>query len=267
MTNGDHFDDDLEYSDDDNCPDEKSESETGSESDECISETDINIEDVSMNFDDLKLDEQPGESDEQLLKRVHLMLSKTRNLVKLTRSSNNILKYLRKKQIESKINFQLMKDFKIRWNFTYLFLMRLLKYKDIIIEMSSKTHSIPGITTSITNNIKKLSLKDEEWTLILAMTEVLSPFYEATKMLSGRTYQTLSISYLIMNGLNHFLDYVDLEDEDPDLDDEYKNLKTSEYYTMCNQFKSIVSKSFCKYVSKHISEEQADSTLVSLILL
>ena len=58
------------------------------------------------------------------------LLTKARSLQKLTRNTNNIL------QIESNIRVEFIKDFKIRWNYTYKFLDHMLQYKSILFDLT-----------------------------------------------------------------------------------------------------------------------------------
>ena len=231
----------------------------------------FNISNVSI--DEMSIDEKINNesakiTEDELLFNISAMLKRARVLVVMTRNSSNILNFIRCKQNDNMINFQLLKDFKIRWNYTYLFLDRVSKYKDIILELTGNPTVIPGIQPSQVTKLKRLSFSDFEWTLINALIEVLAPFYYATKMLSGRTYQTQSISYAVLNGLKSYLNTKmsdDNDDVNSDVEEASKstNINMDEFYNICNILKGILLKNFDHYKAKHISTAQNEAILVN----
>jgi hypothetical protein len=82
---------------------------------------------------------------------------------------------------------------------------RLEKFKSIVNIITKKPESIPGITNSQKTSIASLKLSNSEWNLVESLICVLAPFYKATKMLSGRKYPTLALSFVIKKILHAFL--------------------------------------------------------------
>ena len=218
------FDDDVEHQNDGESPDlitdSESEDDSGDDSAEDFNKSDISIEETN-----LEKISTLGSTDDEILNNIGCTLKRVRNLVKMTRNSSNILNYMRVKQNDAQINYQFLKDFKIRWNYTYLFLERVLKNQHIISELTKNPSNIAGLSVSQINSLKRLHLTQSEWQMIMSLIEVLGPFYYATKMLSGRYYQTQSISYVVINGLKSYLlnecnENEDNEDDDIDIDNQ-----------------------------------------------
>ena len=65
--------------------------------------------------------------------------------------------------------------------------------------------SLPGVTKTQIEKLNDSKIIGNEWTLIQALRRVLERFYEATKMLSGQKYPTLSLAYAIIFSLMHYL--------------------------------------------------------------
>ncbi len=139
------YDDDVEYEDDeDYCPaeyDDDDDSEVDSESDDDfnILEDFDNYENTSLDEDDFKFDENtlPTEpTEDETLSLLYNLLIKARSLQKLARNTNNVLRFMRSRQIQSKIRVEFIKDFRIRWNYTYKFLLHMLQYKSILFDLT-----------------------------------------------------------------------------------------------------------------------------------
>ena len=204
-----------------------------------------------------------GLLDEHLM-RINRLLRKARCLVSIIKNSSNNLRFVRAKRREANLNIEIIKDFKIRWNYTNLFVIRLLKYQKIINEVTSNPNSIIGFTAKRMSKLKSLNITEHEWSSLLALTDALNPFYMATKILSGKTYQTLSKSWVLLNGIRSFLSVVECEPEEEDsFEHEYQNLKTENYYCTLNRLKALLSESLEFYLHKHVSVDQREATLVT----
>ena len=138
------YDDDVEYEvDEDYCPNEYDDSDSEIESE---SEEDFNNEEDFDNYENTSLDEEDftfddnlltaGPTEDEALSLLSNLLTKARSLQKLTRNTNNILRFMRHRQIESNIRVEFIKDFKIRWNYTYKFLDHMLQYKSILFDLT-----------------------------------------------------------------------------------------------------------------------------------
>lgn len=225
-----------------------------------------NSKDIISSFDGLEIERQPTVS-ESILTSTSMLLKKCRAIVRIVRGSSNVLQFVRHKAEAEAISAELIKDFKIRWNFTLLFLLRFNSHKLIVNEITGNPAVIPGITTAQQKCLKKLDITDDEWVLIRSLIEILTPFSDATRMLSGTTYQTLSIKHFIATSLKSFHELnTSPEDLDDYNDDDSEN--TGELFaTNCNLLKSLLLKSFEKYTKKHISDEQTKAALVSFFEL
>jgi hypothetical protein len=76
------------------------------------------------------------------------------------------------------------------------------------------THSHDPFTAKQMTKLKNLGISEMQWTIILASTESLNPFYLSTKILSGKKYQTMSKAYVILTAIRSFLSL-----KETDLDD------------------------------------------------
>jgi hypothetical protein len=139
------FDDDVEYEDDsDYCPDESTDNDSeeydSADNSEVIDE-EYCADSTSLNdstFDALENQYIEILSEDESLLCVRQLLTKARSLQKLTRNTSCILRFMRKKKIEHKLKVEFIKDFQIRWNYTYKFLVHMVKYKSILLEVTSK---------------------------------------------------------------------------------------------------------------------------------
>ena len=137
---------------------------------------------------------------------------------------------------------------------------RFIEFRKIIDEITAYQANMTLSSQQI-NKIKNLSHSEHDWMTIFSLVEVLLPFYQATKMLSGTQYQTAAYGPIILKSLLTFLSSEssseDLEETNSDI------LNADRYYQQVNLMKSILLESFETYVKKHISEEQSDSFLIA----
>jgi hypothetical protein len=137
-------------------------------------------------------------------------LKKTRCLVRMVRKSGIVSGFVTKriKALETNPGVNFILDFHVRWNSTYLMLKRLKKLKCIADEITNNTDAIFGLKAKQRTKLESLHLSNEEWIICDILLNILHPFFEATKMLSGRNYPTLAISFLIQKHLSCFLSNV-----------------------------------------------------------
>ena len=109
--------------------------------------------------------------------------------------------------------------------------------------MTANPSVVPAITSKQTGKLKKLIITDYEWSMLLALTDVLNPFDMATKILSGKEYQTLSKSWVLLDGLRDFLNSSSNNQETDDFEHEYQHLKTDNYYATRRCLKVLLSDS------------------------
>jgi uncharacterized protein with von Willebrand factor type A (vWA) domain len=103
----------------------------------------------------------------------------------------------RLEQVQRKLGYtdimRCIQDVSTRWNSTYYAWDRLFFLKDAITQL--QTDLITSADREIKkdgNRLKRFLLSDEEWELLNQLIDLLLPFEEATRVLSGNTYVTLS---------------------------------------------------------------------------
>lgn len=95
---------------------------------------------------------------------------------------------------------------KIRWNSSFYMINRFINYQDVINEITLNPRIISSkISQSLIHRLKTSNFSQDEWVILTAVRNVLSSFEQACQIISGRRYQTLSIGYLILVGLEHGL--------------------------------------------------------------
>jgi hypothetical protein len=278
-----------EYDDEDDDDSDKENHGLGIGNEFCIDSLDVSNRDhTQFEF----VFEEP-----EFLGEVSKLMRKIRTLIKTVKNSTNILRFVRQKQKLLGLTFQLIQDFKIRyengilivktslkftvlscinrWNYSYICLSRLLEYYAIVCEVTStvKNADIPGLLSGQIAKLKSFFLHSHEWQLIQALVEVLAPFYTATKCLSVRTRQTFGDGYLILDQLKNFLetpssfeDSIESDLEEAATESSWKHelnaLKTDEYYKIVNYLKALLLKAFNLYTGRHISKEMNDALKV-----
>ncbi|CAF4445859.1 unnamed protein product, partial [Didymodactylos carnosus] len=98
-----------------------------------------------------------------------------------------------------------VRDFHVRWNSTYLMLTRLLAVQQIINDITYTPQPRTGLTAKHIKKLKSLANNHLDWELLQSLATALTPFYLATRCLSGRQYPTLTLSYWVTQNLHLFL--------------------------------------------------------------
>ena len=178
------------------------------------------------------------------------MINKSSNLTSFVRNE------IKRKQIaldaataaanEEKIKINdLVNDFYIRWSSTYIMLRRLLMVQSIINNITHSPHADIGLTAKQVKKLRSLRNNHFEWELLQSLSNVLAPFYLATKCLSGRKYTTLSLSYWVSQNLSIYL-----TTETPNA-------------MLENGLKSLLFNKFNLYFNTKMTNEQKCAKLVS----
>ena len=81
----------------------------------------------------------------------------------------------------------------------------LLLYQVVLVKLYEQLDSLPGVTDQQRKKLLNSKINGNDWNLIQALRRVLERFDEATKVLSGHNYPTLSLSYAITISLSHYL--------------------------------------------------------------
>ena len=218
----DHSDSDF---DDDYVPKISNEEESDSSSDDSSDDNDdpsrSQVQDRQTQDDEEEREmEQLLSNCDDLKNKIFSLIKKNRSLIKMIHKSSILTAFVRngiqRKQIalnaasdakneeRVKIN-DLVIDFHIRWNSTYLMLERLLVVQQIINDITYSSHAHIGLTPKQVKKLRSFANNHLDWELLQSLANVLAPFYLATKCLSGRKYSTLSLSYWITENLFVYL--------------------------------------------------------------
>ena len=179
------------------------------------------------------------------------LMKKTRSLVSTIHHSSILDAHVREK-MSSKQNDgtqqqskgELVVDFRIRWNSTHLMIDRFIGFRQIVNEITHTTNSVIGLRSDQEKKLSRLAYSHFEWNWLIALEFVLQPLENAIRILSGRTYQTLSIKQLVMNGLKTFL----------------TTYKTGE--GMVNTLKKLLLVKYQEYCENSISKEEHVAMMV-----
>ena len=245
------------FNDDDNNNNEQSENDQSSERD-----TDLSLDDDEENDNEVI----PTDSDDptnqsatassnnasvlNLLLRCHSILMRIRLTVKFIRNNSIVQNYVRIQRSlvatnTMSVEKEVVLDLRIRWNSTYLMLIRFLSHKDIITTIVTSPGKIDGITKDQMSTLKTFVFTHEEWDLILFLQQVLEPFVIATKVLSGRNYPTIGLSMFVCRNLASFLQ------------------QDSSDSTILSKLKKSLLFQFNHYLNEKVEETQRQYMLVS----
>jgi len=119
------------------------------------------------------------------------LIGKVKTIVTYFRKSTVANNALKTYQINNGIKEpkKLTQDVQTRWNSTYYMISR-------FVELETSIRGTMGLLNNAPNN-----LKPEEWIILQELINVLKPFEEATKAISGQKYMTASIVIVIVQGL------------------------------------------------------------------
>ena len=84
-------------------------------------------------------------------------------------------------------------------------LNRLLVFQPVLGELFSDLGGLNGVTKMQQVKLKKNHLCISDWDILKSLRDVLDRFSDATDLISGKNYQTLSIVYGVKLSLDHFL--------------------------------------------------------------
>ena len=153
---------------------------------------------------------------------VVILVDKVRRLVRTANKSSIILSHVRKTAKFYHIAGDLIIDHHIRWNSSKLMIDRFIRFKPVIFSITQSPGSIIGLKKTQIALLSKLSFSEDEFAKLNTLSECLDPFYQATLILSGQKYLTVSFSYMISSFLKG---YLSRESDDPFKDFLLKKLR------------------------------------------
>ncbi|CAF3321825.1 unnamed protein product [Rotaria sp. Silwood2] len=194
---------------------------------------------------------------------IYILLQRARKLIKTIHRSRNLDKYVRdqidlKQQEANKrstedntepiVYNELVIDFRIRWSSTFKMLNRFNKLSSVVNDVTFTPRNIDGVESQQVLKLSKLAFSHDDWNWLSALEFVLQRFEESTRLLSGKTYQTLSLGKMILNGLKHFLSH-----QKPD-------------EPMINHLKTLLLKAFEEYCENNLSVEAEEAIIIASFL-
>ena len=185
----------------------------------------------------------------ELIKFIQELITRVRKLVKIARKASLLREHIADWAKEQLFQCRaLLLDFKIRWNTIYLMLERLLKFKEVIEQITASPGSVEGVSNKQQSKLKSLRLSAAHWSMVIMLESLLAPFFQATKILSGSNYKTSSLAYVLKNALT--------------------TIYTQEHITISDKeslLKAFILEKINFYFNKHFSYEGEANILVILI--
>ncbi|CAF4103035.1 unnamed protein product [Rotaria sp. Silwood2] len=102
-----------------------------------------------------------------------------------------------------KTNKNVNNDCPTRRNSTFVLIDAIIDLKHVIIKLFTEKWSL-NLRKDQVIKLAKLELTIENWDLLSVLRFVLKPFYLATKMMSGKEYATIGLSYYAINEIKCF---------------------------------------------------------------
>ncbi|CAF4092138.1 unnamed protein product [Rotaria sp. Silwood2] len=209
-------DEDIEYrsSDDDTGENENNDEdkrEDESEEVESSSDTDLGVDGISLNEsssdeDETDLDNNTPSAGNTLM-NVHYLVSRVRQFARITRRTHVLRDYFQQEAKRKKLSSSgLMLDCIIRWNSSYYMLDRFITYQDTINQITvNPKRVLPFMAASMIHKLSSFIFSHDDWEHLIVTKDVLSIFEQACCLISGKKYQTISIGYVVLVGLQHHL--------------------------------------------------------------
>ena len=136
---------------------------------------------------------------------ITITMEKCRTIITTIRKSSILSEFVHTLAVDQSIKAGLIIDMRVRWNSSFKMLQRILLYQVVLDKLYEQLHSLLGVTDQQRRKLVNSKINGNEWNLIQGLRRVLERFDEATKVLSGQNYPTLSLSYAIVNSLSHYL--------------------------------------------------------------
>ena len=84
-------------------------------------------------------------------------------------------------------------------------LKRFIKLRSFVNDITHTPDKIDGLKSEQRLELSELAFNHVDWNWLTALECVLRPFEQSTCLISGRSYQPLAISKIVMNRLKYFL--------------------------------------------------------------
>ena len=183
-------------------------SSTDTHSDHSIADTESESENADVTVD-LDCDDDSSESneDEAILldiQDIGILMAKSRKLINIIRKSSIPNGAIRNLARDS-TTVELILDMKVRWNSSFQMIQRLLLHQQVLATFCDNLDSLDGVTLKQRKKLSEVKLSSVDWNILSAMRRVLERFNDATEILSGKSYPTLSLAYPVIYSLYNYL--------------------------------------------------------------
>jgi hypothetical protein len=168
-------------------------------------------DDDNDDYDDVESDDDDDDDDDEseLVSidklRICELLKKCRTIVSTIRKSSILNDAVLLLARNASIKVELNLDMRVRWNSTFNMIDRLITYQSVLDQLFPQLDSLAGVTVKQRNKLLSCRPSDNDWTVLHALKRVLERFTDSTELLSGECYPTLSLGYVVVFGLAHYL--------------------------------------------------------------
>jgi hypothetical protein len=135
------------------------------------------------------------------------IMTKCHSLIKMINKSSNLTSYMDKLKVVHKERRGLSIDCKSRWNSTKFMMKNLLLFKRLIVQLHSDKHDL-SLNSKQKQKLTSLELTSDERRMVSSIDHVLTPFYNATKLMSGQQYCTIGTALFAVRKMKSFLETI-----------------------------------------------------------
>ena len=135
------------------------------------------------------------------------IMTKCRSLIKMINKSSNLTTYMDQLKVVHKVRRGLSIDCKSRWDSTKFMMENLLLFKRLIVQLHSDKHDL-SLNSKQKQKLTSLELPSDEWRMVSSIDHVLTPFYNATKLMSGQQYCTIGTALFAVRKMKSFLETI-----------------------------------------------------------
>jgi hypothetical protein len=217
------------------------------------SEDDDDYEDEEVSLlvrdDDDADSDDDSEEESRSVDRLQIgeLLKKCRTIISTIRKSSILHDAVLLLARNSSIKVELIMDMRVRWNSSFKMIHRLLMFQPVLHQLYTELDSLADVTTKQRAKLIDSQLSNHDWTLLHVLRRILERFTDATEVLSGEYYPTLSLAYAVVFSLAHYLN-----DQKGDL-------------TECS-IKEMLQSQFDRYMVLPVHSKQANMMRVAALL-
>ena len=139
--------------------------------------------------------------------KVHLadLIDKCRSLVKTISRSQILTAFVNRERENMRIRRGLAQDCITRWNSTYYFLESLVQNKQVLLNLFTNKREICA-SSKQRETLSSFELSSDDWAIIVLLLQVLNPFSQATKLMSGSHYPTIGLCLFTIRTIKDYLE-------------------------------------------------------------